>query len=171
MNTRKKFSSTSRVVDNQLLPVLIVGAMVFLSTPNFSGTTVQAQEHPKEHPSSAKKSALTPAALAKEITQYIEQETKLKGNYFLLYDEKEGKALVLSLDKVHKDKLSKVAEGTYFACSDFKSKDGKTYDLDFFLKESDSGLQVSEITVHKEDGKARYGWVEEKGIWKQQEKK
>ena len=157
MNTLKKFS-------NRFLPILVVGTAVFLST-------VQAQEHPKEHPSSAKKSALTSEALAKEIVQYVEQEARLKGNYFLLYDQKEGKPLVLTLDKVHKDKLSKVVQGTYFACSDFKSKDGKTYDLDFFLKESDSGLQVSEITVHKENGKARYAWVEENGTWKRRAKK
>ncbi len=158
MNTRKIFSKG-------LLPILVVGAIIFFSA-------AQAQEHPKEHPSSTttKKQTLNPEALAKEITQYVEKESNLKGRYFLFYDEKEGKPLVLTLDKVHKDKLSKVAEGTYFACSDFKSKDGKTYDLDFFLKEGDSGLQVSEITVHKENGKARYTWVEEDGIWKRKEK-
>lgn len=141
----------------------------------FASSKLQAQEHPTEHPTrgkaTEKKAAdLTPETLAKEITQYIENESKLKGKYFLFYDEKSEKPLVLTLEKVHNDKLSKAAEGTYFACSDFKSKDGKTYDLDFFLKETDSGLKVDEITVHKEDGNARYDWVQEKGIWKQKQK-
>lgn len=160
----------NRVQLNGRIAASIAVLLFLLSSPQ-----LQAQEHPKEHPSKGavtetKGSDLTPEALAKEITQYVEKESKLKGRHFLFYDEKEEKPLVLSLDRVHKDKLSKVAEGTYFACSDFKSKDGKTYDLDFFLKETDSGLQVDEITVHKEDGKARYGWVEEKGVWKRQEK-
>lgn len=140
-------------------------ALLFL----FAFPQLQAQEHPTEHPSSTAKSALTPEALAKEITQYVDKDSKLRGGYFVFHDQKEGMPLALTLDKVHKDKLSKVAEGTYFACSDFKSKDGKTYDLDFFLKETDSGLQVSEITVHKKDGKARYTWVETEGVWKRKQ--
>lgn len=157
MSTQERFPTRWSV------PILIMSAAFFSST-------IEAQEHPKEHPSSTTKSALTPETLAKEITQFVENDAKLRGGYFLFHDEKEGMPLALTLDKVHKDKLSKVAEGTYFACSDFKSKDGKTYDLDFFLKETGSGLQVSEIMVHKEDGKARYGWLEEKGVWKRQQK-
>ncbi len=148
-----------------LLPTLALTITLFLST-------VEAQEHPKEHPSTEKKGAtLTPETLAREITQYIEKESKLKGGYFLFFDEKSNQPLVLTLDKVHKGSLSRVAERTYFACTDFKSKDGKTYDLDFFLRETDFGLQPSEIAVHKENGKERYMWIEEEGIWKRQEKK
>jgi hypothetical protein len=59
-----------------------------------------------------------------------------------------------------------VGEGLYFACSDFKATDGKTYDLDFFMKDSDAGLAVTEIMIHKEEGNPRYSWYEEGGIWK-----
>lgn len=158
---------------NRLMAVSIVPILSGLVL--FASPQLLSQEHP-EHPKKTGKgtektgSTLTPEALAVEVMQYVEEESKLKGGPFLVYDAKSKKPLVLTLDKVHKDKLSKVAEGTYFACSDFKSEDGKTYDLDFFMKESDSGLQVTEITVHKENGKARYVWAEEKGIWKRQEK-
>ena len=38
--------------------------------------------------------------------------------------------------------------------------------LDIFLQgKNTDNLTVTEISVHKEDGKARYSWVEEDGIW------
>lgn len=133
---------------------------------------ITAQEHPKEHPKEhpQDKAALNPETLAEEIEQYVNNESKLKGGYFLLYDEKSKTPLVLTLDKVHKDKLSKVGDDNYFACSDFKGTDGKNYDLDFFMKKSDSGLIVTELTVHKVNGAPRYTWFEEEGLWKRKEK-
>ena len=128
---------------------------------------VQAQEHP-EHPK--KEATLSPETLAKEIEQYVQNESKKNDGYFLFDDDKTGKELKLTLDKVHKDKLSKVDEDFYFACSDFKGTDGKTYDLDFFMKETDSGFEVTQQTLHKIDGKARYSWYEEEGVWKRKEK-
>lgn len=129
---------------------------------------VVAQEHPAEHPQD--KAALNPETLAKEIEQYAKNESKLKGGYFLLYDEKSKTPLALTLDKVHKDKLSKVGDDVYFACSDFKGTDGKNYDVDFFMKKTESGLELTELTVHKVNGKARYTWYEDSGVWKQKEK-
>jgi len=134
-----------------------------------------AQEHP-EHPrrdsvKEKKEAILSTETLAQAITNYVQKETMLKGGYFLYYDEKLKKPLMLTLEKVHRDKLSHVGEGVYFACSDFKADNGKTYDLDFFMKENDSGLEVSEINVHKENGIPRYSWVEENGIWKRNVKK
>ncbi len=121
-------------------------------------------EHPKEHPQS-KSSGLTKDALAKAIQDYVEKEVKLKGGYFLIYDQAARKPLVLSLDHVHDDRLSRVSEGVYFACADFKTPENRVYDLDIFMKQAESGLEVTEISVHKEDGKARYGWIEKDGIW------
>lgn len=128
-----------------------------------------AQEHP-EHPkeeANAKKAevTVTKEMMAKAITDYIKKDSALKGGYFTVYDAKAKAPLALKLDKVHQDKLAKVNEGLYFACSDFKATDGKTYDLDFFMKAGDSGLEVSEVMIHKEAGEPRYGWVEEDGVW------
>ena len=113
-----------------------------------------------------KEAGLTKETLSKVITEYVKKDTQLKGGYFLFYDQKTEKPLSLSLIKVHYDRLAMVRKGLYFACADFKTPDGRLYDIDIFMQESETGLEVSEISIHKEDGKARYSWSEEKGIWK-----
>ena len=82
-----------------------------------------ADEHPSEHPAGAevKKHGLTKEELAKAIKAYVDRDSRLKGGYFLFYDAEPGKPLVLSLKKVHEDRLSRVGEETYFVCADFES--------------------------------------------------
>ena len=121
-------------------------------------------EHPKEHPKS-KASGITKDAIAKAIKDYVQKDTGLKGGYFLVYDPVAKIPLALTLDHVHDDKLCQVSEHVCFACADFKTPEGKVYDLDFFVKHAGSGLEVTEISVHKEDGKPRYNWVEKDGVW------
>lgn len=141
----------------------------------FPLSTGFAQEHP-EHPTKSTpkpKVEVTKEMMAQAITDYVSRDAKMKGGYFLVYDTKAKKTLTLTLDKVHQDRLSQVDERLFFACSDFKSSDGKSYDLDFFMKgkEAASGMEltVSEIMIHKQDGKPRYNWYEEEGIWKRKE--
>ena len=135
------------------------------------GTNVLAQEHP-EHPKDKKaeqaESAekLTLDELEDAITRYIEHDAKLKGGYFLVYDAEEKKPLVLQLEKVHKDRLSSLGGGVYFACTDMKSSGGPVYDLDFFMKRSENGIETTEVAIHKKAGKPRYGWSEQDGVWK-----
>ena len=138
------------------------------------GTSVFAQEHPEhpekkvekaEHPESAEQQ-MSLDELANAITRYIEQDSKLKGGYFLVYDAEEQKPLMLRLEKVHKDRLSSLGGGVYFACTDMKSSAGAVYDLDFFMKRTGGGIETTEVAIHKKAGKARYGWKEENGIWK-----
>lgn len=132
----------------------------------------RAQEHPsghQEHPSAnhEKTAEVTQETLAEAIAGYIAKDATLKGGFFVVYDPQDKQAVALTLDKVHKDRLSKVGKGTYFACADFKATDGKMYDLDVFMKESRAGLDVTEISIHKKEGKPRYDWMEENGLWKQ----
>jgi len=137
------------------------------------GTSALAQEHP-EQPKQDEKQAEQPKAekkmtldeLADAITLYIEQDTKLKGGYFMVYDAAEKKPLVLTLDKVHRERLSGLGGGVYFACTDMKSDGGVIYDLDFFMKQTANGIETTEVSVHKKAGKPRYGWKEENGVWK-----
>ena len=83
-----------------------------------------------------------------------------------MYDKTAGEPLVLTLLKVHKERLATVGEGVYFACADFVTPTGKIYDLDIFMQGPDKDhLAVTEISVHKEAGKARYTWYEKGGIW------
>jgi len=136
------------------------------------GTSALAQEHP-EHPQKKEKAEPAEAAetmtldeLADAITEYIEQDSKLKGGYFLVYDAEEKKPLMLRLEKVHKDRLSSLGGGVYFACTDMKSSGGAVYDLDFFMKRTGDEIETTEVAIHKKAGKARYGWKEENGVWK-----
>jgi hypothetical protein len=149
---------------------MIVG--IFLLT----GGMALAQEHPTEHPKATQQSkktetskteaSLTTADLSKAIKEYVARDAKLKGGYYLVYDPVSKKTLEMTLDKIHEDRLSKVAEGVYFACVDCKATDGKVYDVDIFMKGDKSKLEVNEVSVHKVDGSPRYGWAEEGGVWK-----
>jgi hypothetical protein len=136
----------------------------------FSAVPLAAQEHPKEHPQNPEKTqtkgTLTLDELAEAITGYVQHDAKLKGGYFLVYDAIDKKPLALVLEKVHKDRLSTLGDGVYFACTDMKSSDGTVYDLDFFMKKTDHGIETTEVDIHKKSGVARYGWKEENGVWK-----
>ena len=147
-----------------------------------SGPAIYAQEHPEhptktkkvttdkkehpEHPTEAKAGAVTTDQMAHAITHFIDSDAKLKGGFFLVYDASSKKSLQLTLDKVHKERLSQCGDNLFFACSDFKSAGKEMYDLDFFMESKDGKLAVTEIMIHKEDGKPRYSWFEEDGIWK-----
>jgi hypothetical protein len=149
----------------------IIGVLMF-------GVVAFAQEHPehpakkdekKEHPAKQDAAAaVTKEMMDEAITGYITKDAALKGGYFCIYDAKANAPLALTLDKVHQDKLAKVSEGLFFACCDFKATNGTMYDLDFFMKAAPTGLVVSEVAVHKESGKPRYGWIEKDGLWSKQ---
>ena len=127
----------------------------------------QPTEHPAEHPKeSAKVAAITKDELGDAIEAYVKKESASHGGYFVAYDEKAGKELKLTLDKVHRERLSKVGKGLYFACADFKTPEGKIYDLDVFMTGADKdNLAFSKFSIHKEAGKERYTWYEQGGIW------
>jgi hypothetical protein len=136
----------------------------------FRAAPLAAQEHPEhpEHPKDKEQApqAMTLDALAEAIAGYIQQDAKLKGGYFLVYDTVDKKPLALELEKVHKDRLATLGDGVYFACTDMKSAEGTVYDLDFFMKQTEHGLETTEVDIHKKSGKPRYGWKEDNGVWK-----
>lgn len=134
-------------------------------------TAKAGAEHPAakagaEHPA---KSAATPATIADvaaAVKTYVEHDTHAKGGHFLVYDTVANEPLALTLDKIHDERLTPMGDGVYFVCADFKATNGHGYDVDFFVKESPGGLEFTDVvTVHKVDGKARYGWVEKDGVW------
>ncbi len=100
------------------------------------------------------------------------RDSELKGGYFLVYDDKADKPLRLRLDKVHRERLSKIDDGLYFVCADFKTPEGTVYDLDFWMTgTSKEDLSLSDtIAVHKENGERRYYWSlnAESKLWEQQ---
>ena len=126
---------------------------------------VIAQEHP-EHPTNKpapkQQKAYSMDELDKAITAEIRNAQKADGWYHM----KDGdKTWNMKLDHVHKERLSRVDATTYFACTDFKSDDNHTVDVDFFMKDDGEKLVLSEATLHKVDGKARYNWKEKDGYW------
>lgn len=134
----------------------------------FAGGTVLAQEHP-EHPKESTnkdtaKHVYTMDELEKAITNEITTAQKKDGSYHIK-DAKLDKTWDLTLDHVHKERLARVDPTTYFACTDFKSADNHTVDVDFFMKDDGHKLVLSEATLHKVDGQPRYNWQEKDGYW------
>ena len=66
---------------------------------------------------------------------------------------------------MHTERLARVDPKTYFACTDFKSDDNHTVDVDFFMKDNGEKLVLSDASIHKVDGKPRYNWKEKDGYW------
>ena len=142
---------------------------IFVIVALFIGVGVaraaKAQEHPEHPAKSTEKATFDADAIGNAIQQYVDEDSALKGGYFLIYDPVSSSVLQLKLTKIHQDKLAKVGEGLYFACSDFAAGKDATYDLDFFLREKGDRLAVSEIKIHKENGNPRYNWMEKDGLW------
>lgn len=76
------------------------------------------------------------------------------------------KDLALDLVKLHDNRFSSLGGNKYFACVDMRGKDGRMYDIDFFMTVQADKLTVTETSVHKINGKPLYNWKEEKGVWK-----
>ena len=130
-------------------------------------TKTKKTEHPTATitPQIVQGEKITLQNLAQAIESFVEADINLRGA-FLVIDPSTNEVLKLNLEKVHKERLSHVGDDVYFACADFNADDGKVYDLDIFLRGTNTDeLTVTEITVHKEDGQARYGWLEQDGVW------
>jgi hypothetical protein len=120
-------------------------------------------EHPAEHPGSGNK--VSTDDIDKAIRAHIEKISGASHGSFPVKDDVLKKTWELKLDRVHNDKLQALADGRYFACVDFKAADGTMVDVDFFMKKEGEGLAVIDTTVHKVNGKARYGYEEKDGVW------
>ena len=105
-----------------VVAVLAVAGFVYAAEhPAEHPTTGEQAEHPAEHPAPARESAMTKEDLAEAIERFVKDDAVLKGGYFLVYDKMAGKPLVLTLKKVHKDRLATIGHGVYFACADLYS--------------------------------------------------
>ena len=141
---------------------MIFVASIFLFTS--AATMAVAGEHPSEHPA-GEQSEVTTETISHAIEKEVKNSAKKNDGYFIVEDKEAGKTLYLKLDKIHKERLSAVKKNLYFACVDFTNKDGRTYDIDFFLKDASGKLKVSETIVHKEEGKPRYNWEQKGDYW------
>ena len=137
-------------------------AALFLFTTQAS--IALAGEHPSEHPA-GEQSEVTTEMIAKAIEKHVKKVSKKSDGYFIVEDKEAKKTLYLKLGKIHKERLSAVKENLYFACVDFTNKDGKSYAIDVFLKDGGEKLKVTEMIVHKEEGKPRYNWEKKGDYW------
>ena len=125
---------------------------------------VGAQEHPKEeHPKGTK--AVSKTTLEKAIKDQIGEKAKANGGKFAVEDPVLKKTWQLELVRVHTEKLTQLDEKTYFACVDFKADDGTPVDVDFYMKNDGSKLTLSDTTVHKVNGKARFNYEKKGNYW------
>jgi hypothetical protein len=157
--------------------IIIAAAVALYFPPTMSVFAQEHPEHPKkkeetkkaEHPEHPKKAGeekeVTKAEISTGIKNHIRAESK-KSSDQKFHTNYEGKDLALDLIKVHDDRLSSLGEGKYFACVDMKATDGTVYDIDFFMSGEPGDMKVTETSVHKVNGKPRYNWKEEGGVWK-----
>jgi hypothetical protein len=128
----------------------------------------EGEEHPEEdEPPQQAVERVTVDELAEAITEWVAAEAAANGGFLVIEHPDTGESLELTLEEVHRERLSRVGEQTYFACADFVDRDGVLYDLDVFMRGPNrEALKTTEVTLHKEDGTARYAWYEEDGVWK-----
>ena len=103
--------------------------------------------------------------LEKAITAEITTAQDKNDGWYQMKDTKTDQTLKMKLDHVHRERLSRLDAKTYFACTDFKTDDAHTVDVDFFMKDDGEKLVMSDATIHKIDGKPRYNWQEKDGYW------
>lgn len=120
---------------------------------------------PDEHPELAHLTQVSTDSLAEAITSYVAAESKQRGGIFPILAPDGGESLGLTLATVHRERLSRLADGRYFACADFKDTSGNTYDVDIFMRAESKGLVPADIIIHKVNGTPRFNWAERDGVW------
>jgi hypothetical protein len=120
---------------------------------------------PDEHPELAHLTQVSTDSLADAITAYVSAEAKQRGGTFPLPAPNGGESLGATLSTVHRERVSKLADGRYFACADFTGANGTQYDVDIFMRAESKGLVPTDVIVHKVNGTPRFNWVERDGAW------
>ena len=146
------------------LTLALLASLSLLLVPVLSAQEHPKKEHPaKEHP--AAKPAST-ADIEKAIRAHIDDTAKKNNGKFPVKDDVLKKTWALTLDRVHTEKLTQLDKDTSFACVDFNADDGTKVDVDFFLKSKGDKLEVTDTSVHKINGVARYNYQQEGDFWK-----
>ncbi len=142
--------------------VVLAAVLCFAATVG-----LRAQEHPMEHPKKTTSATkpLSTAALEKAIKEQIAEKAKANDGKLAVNDDVLNKTWQLDLVKVHTDKLTQLDDKTYFACVDFKATDGTLVDVDFYMKNDNGKLSLSDTTVHKINGKPRFNYEKKGNFW------
>lgn len=99
-----------------------------------------------------------------EVMSAVEQnalEDSGKDGIFKLKDDKTGQTLDLKFVDTHQP-VRQLDDGTYFACTDFRQAGTKDqiYDIDFWIKDKDGKMVVTQTKVHKVPELKNGQWVQ-----------
>jgi len=99
-----------------------------------------------------------------EVMSAVEQNALAdadKDGVFRLKDDQTGKTLDLKFIDTHQP-VRQLDDGTYFACTDFRAAGTKDqiYDIDFWVKEKDGKMTVTQTKVHKVPELKNGQWVQ-----------
>ena len=126
-----------------------------------SGVPAVAQETSEGAGPAVSQEELTAAVLA-----HIEEQTMKYGQFFV-YDEQEKTPLHLEFQEFVADRGGPVGDQTYFASTRCTDPDGNVVVVDVFMRSTDAGhLKLVKVSVQERDGRERYHWMQEDGLWK-----
>ncbi|MBT3586821.1 MAG: hypothetical protein HN509_18055 [Halobacteriovoraceae bacterium] len=105
-------------------------------------------------------------SVERDLKKFVNREIKTRGR-FEVQDKIQNVLRNLELEKIHTQKILRTPDGTSFICADFKDKNGDKVDVDFFVTPGSDGAvaDVKRVKVHKVNGKVRYSYLLEKGVW------
>lgn len=112
--------------------------------------------HTSEKADKSKREKVSTADIEAGIRDHIEKTRKQNDGFFPLTTESD--TMQLKLVRVHTEYLSNLGPDSHFACVDLADEGGDVYDVDFFLSGKPGEMEVTETTLHKENGKPFYTW-------------
>lgn len=121
-------------------------------------------------PAASQESAaeLTDEQIPAAVLKHIQTQTGKHGTFWVL-DSVEGKSLSLKFVKMDEARHGRLGSQTYFASASFVDKAGAPVTVDIVLRgPGPDHFELVEVAVREKDGKARYDWRQEGGLWKKQ---
>ncbi len=109
--------------------------------------------------------SVSPRLVDQQIKAVVRNLSRRTGGWFEVKDSTIGQILRLKLKKVLSDELKPVGKDSFFACTEFKTSDGRFVDMDFVIANVDGQLSTREATLHRVEGIERYSWVNQEGYF------
>ena len=133
--------------------------LILLSTLIFALASCADKKEAKVEEKKKNSVKVSIAEIETGIKSYIQKETEENGGYFEVNDR--GKEFRMKLVRVHTEYLANLGPQSHFACVDLADEGGDVYDVDFFLNGDPGGMDVTETSVHKLNGKPYYAWKQQ----------
>lgn len=128
-------------------------ALLLFSSLAFAGGPTKGAQPPR-------KPGPDPSAMEKLVRDYVRDQQEEEGS-FVVEDDVLHRNWELHLLRVRSDAVTRLPDGRFFVCVDFKGDDEKSaqpVDLDFYVVESEGEWAVDEVLLHKVSGKPRFNY-------------